>query len=404
METIVEEIMKKITIHLLGDSLVTAYGKDEDNFIGGWGDHLQNFFNENNIQVNDYAQGGRSSRSFLNEGRFVDRGNFTKDEFPFGYGPAYDRIEKGDYVFIEFAHNDDNSKNKTTYIDRMVPLGEPDEDGIYPTVVPSSEMMSSTKNFPVDYEQVMEEDGMTEEEKKANREKYQKILPGYGDKYFAYGCGATYKGFLKFYIDKIRDKGAIPVLVTPVSRVFLHDGKVQAIPGHHGNRDKFCKFPYVQAMKQLVFQEKVLLIDLFEKSKKIFEMLDIPDAKYLQSIKDCNGDTIGESRYDRPALWPTDYDAYMKNGDFGGFDDTHQNRFGSFVFAGKIVEGIMNAYKDNDTFEFETQMIAKENFDTLKEQLLTVPTKNVACPEKIRNRLPEMQSCFQYLKFPLGDC
>lgn len=34
---------KKITIHLLGDSLVTAYGKDENNFIGGWGDHLGSF-------------------------------------------------------------------------------------------------------------------------------------------------------------------------------------------------------------------------------------------------------------------------------------------------------------------------------------------------------------------------
>ena len=33
-----------ITIHALGDSLVTAYGDDESNFIGGWGDHLWSFF------------------------------------------------------------------------------------------------------------------------------------------------------------------------------------------------------------------------------------------------------------------------------------------------------------------------------------------------------------------------
>lgn len=32
-----------ITIHALGDSLVTAYGDDESNFIGGWGDHLWSF-------------------------------------------------------------------------------------------------------------------------------------------------------------------------------------------------------------------------------------------------------------------------------------------------------------------------------------------------------------------------
>ena len=33
------------TLHLLGDSLVKAYGNDIDNFIGGWGDHLGSFFN-----------------------------------------------------------------------------------------------------------------------------------------------------------------------------------------------------------------------------------------------------------------------------------------------------------------------------------------------------------------------
>lgn len=31
-------------IHVLGDSIVTAYGSDENNFIGGWGDHLDSFF------------------------------------------------------------------------------------------------------------------------------------------------------------------------------------------------------------------------------------------------------------------------------------------------------------------------------------------------------------------------
>mgnify|MGYP001252486556 FL=1 len=30
-------------IHVLGDSIVTAYGSDENNFIGGWGDHLTVF-------------------------------------------------------------------------------------------------------------------------------------------------------------------------------------------------------------------------------------------------------------------------------------------------------------------------------------------------------------------------
>ena len=41
-----------ITIHALGDSLVTAYGDDESNFIGGWGDHLWSFFDPDYVHVN----------------------------------------------------------------------------------------------------------------------------------------------------------------------------------------------------------------------------------------------------------------------------------------------------------------------------------------------------------------
>ena len=36
-----EEI--SVQIHVLGDSIVTAYGSDENNLIGGWGDHLNSF-------------------------------------------------------------------------------------------------------------------------------------------------------------------------------------------------------------------------------------------------------------------------------------------------------------------------------------------------------------------------
>ena len=104
-----------ITIHACGDSLVTAYGSDENNFIGGWGDHLWSFFEETRVQVNVYAQGGRSSRSYLNEGRFVDNGLFTVNDFPYGMGPVCNRIKPGDYVLLQFCHNDDNSENTPAF-------------------------------------------------------------------------------------------------------------------------------------------------------------------------------------------------------------------------------------------------------------------------------------------------
>ena len=67
-------------IHVLGDSIVTAYGSDENNFIGGWGDHLDSFFKKE-VPVLVYAEGGRSSRSFLNEGRFMNYGYFQRMNF-----------------------------------------------------------------------------------------------------------------------------------------------------------------------------------------------------------------------------------------------------------------------------------------------------------------------------------
>ena len=41
---------------------ITRYGSDEENIIGGWGDHLGCFFDEKKVVVRDYAQAGRSTR------------------------------------------------------------------------------------------------------------------------------------------------------------------------------------------------------------------------------------------------------------------------------------------------------------------------------------------------------
>lgn len=179
-------------IHVLGDSIVTAYGSDENNFIGGWGDHLNSFF-KNEVPVFVYAEGGRSSRSFLNEGRFINYGIFSKDKFPYGMGPAYDRICPGDYVLMQFCHNDDESKGYGTYVDRLTPLGIPDGHGIYPTVVPDEQMKVSTGEIPPEYVTLLRKNGMTEQEIAVYERKYRELIAQYGEKYWSYDCGATYK-------------------------------------------------------------------------------------------------------------------------------------------------------------------------------------------------------------------
>ena len=58
-----------MNIYLAGDSIVQNYTEEE--FIAGWGQFLPRFF-KSDVNVFNYAKGGRSSRLFINEGRFED--------------------------------------------------------------------------------------------------------------------------------------------------------------------------------------------------------------------------------------------------------------------------------------------------------------------------------------------
>ncbi|SDM54503.1 SGNH/GDSL hydrolase family protein [Lachnospira pectinoschiza] len=362
-----------ITIHLLGDSLVKAYGNDTDNFIGGWGDHLESFFDSKEVRVLDYAEGGRSTRSFLNEGRFIDNGLFNENIFPYGMGPAYDKIQKGDYCLLEFCHNDDNSKDVNTYVDRMTALGIPDEKGIYPTLVPTDDMMVSTENLPAEYEGLLKNSGMSEADIEANLAKYKEILSNYNDKYYPYACGATYKGYYKFYIDKIREKGAIPVIVTAPARQYFKDGKIESKPGHHGGSDKFGDFTFIRATRQIASEENVPIVELFNFSRELFEMLGEEDASYLSSIVGNDNQTIGESIYGRAAHWPEEYDKYREEGNFLKVDKTHSNRLGSFIFAKEIARELVKECKELAAFKLEK------------------PSKQVLAPKRIEGRLGDIE-------------
>ena len=56
-----------MNIYLAGDSIVQNYTEEE--FIAGWGQYLK-YYVTPDTKVFNCAKGGRSSRLFLNEGRF----------------------------------------------------------------------------------------------------------------------------------------------------------------------------------------------------------------------------------------------------------------------------------------------------------------------------------------------
>lgn len=62
-----EDDSNKTRIFILGDSTVKYYG--DDNTIGGWGEYLVNYFNADSVKFINKAEGGRSTRSFINQGR-----------------------------------------------------------------------------------------------------------------------------------------------------------------------------------------------------------------------------------------------------------------------------------------------------------------------------------------------
>ena len=87
---------KVTTIFIIGDSTAAnkdiSGGKQER----GWGMALQCYFDDN-ILVDNHAVNGRSSLSFIREGR---------------WDKVLEKIRPGDYVIIQFGHNDEKSGEK----------------------------------------------------------------------------------------------------------------------------------------------------------------------------------------------------------------------------------------------------------------------------------------------------
>lgn len=79
------------TVFMIGDSTMANKKLDGNNPERGWGQMLPGFFTED-IRVDNHAVNGRSSKSFIDEGRW-DR--------------VIAQVQKGDYVFIQFGHNDE---------------------------------------------------------------------------------------------------------------------------------------------------------------------------------------------------------------------------------------------------------------------------------------------------------
>ena len=153
---------KKPRVFLAGDSTGKNADKDPDG-MWGWGSQAASVFDGDKCTFVNCAMAGRSTRTFLKEGRW--------DEI-------YNSLEPGDYVLIQFGHND------------MSGIDKPKFRGVIPVAQDTCHVYR------------MEDDG-------------------------SYEVVYSYGWYLKKFIEDTREKGATPILLSLTPRNEWPGGKVE---------------------------------------------------------------------------------------------------------------------------------------------------------------------------------
>jgi len=161
-----QEINKPV-VYTIGDSTVKNGQDKGDREQWGWGRFLPLWFNDS-IDFENYAIGGRSSRSFITEGRWEK---------------VRQKLKKGDYVIIQFGHNDGGEMN-------------------------TGRARASIKGIDDKYEDVV----LTNVDNKENEGKKERVY--------------TYGHYLRQYINEAKEKGATPIICSLVPRNRWENGKV----------------------------------------------------------------------------------------------------------------------------------------------------------------------------------
>ena len=88
-----------VTIFMAGDSTMAIKQPDKRPETG-WGEMLGKYFKDGTVTIDNRAMNGRSTKTFISEGRWQS---------------IVDALQKGDYVFIQFGHNDESKEKGERY-------------------------------------------------------------------------------------------------------------------------------------------------------------------------------------------------------------------------------------------------------------------------------------------------
>lgn len=106
----------KPVFYIIGDSTVRNGDGSGKNGQWGWGSFMAEYFDTSKISVQNHAIGGRSSRTFITEGRWEK---------------IINNLKKGDYVIMQFGHNDASPLDDTARARGTIPGIGNDSSEIY---------------------------------------------------------------------------------------------------------------------------------------------------------------------------------------------------------------------------------------------------------------------------------
>ena len=161
----------KPVFYIIGDSTVRNGDGKGSNQQWGWGSFMADYFDTSKISVRNHAIGGRSSRTFITEGRWEK---------------IMSKLKKGDYVIMQFGHNDGGALDDTARARGTIKGTGDESKEIYNPITKKQEVVF------------------------------------------------TYGHYMRKYINDTKAKGAIPIVCSPVPRDNWKDGKVNRTEGSYG--------------------------------------------------------------------------------------------------------------------------------------------------------------------------
>lgn len=239
---LVSTSMMAIKVHTIGDSTMATYS-ESTTVTRGWGQMFQQFFTDA-VTVNNRAKSGASSKSFYEEAAYWES--------------VKKQIQPGDYVLIQFAHNDEKN------------------------------------------------DGMDGDEVKAYYESIGDQAKADATDYRGTTASGTYKEYLRKYVEETRALGAIPVLVGAICRKYFTGSTIRR-NGRHDLGDDFSlltasgikegnkvgeddhTYDYPYQMRLVADEMGVSYIDLTTATKELYESYG--DAKANELLFDGDGST-----------------------------------------------------------------------------------------------------------------